>query len=67
MFAVDSRAQIQGETKALALTGTLVMGGLLLLAFASLRALALRCCRWPRGIVAGIAAVSVWCSAACTA
>ena len=58
-FAVDSRAQIQGETKALALTGTLVMGGLLLLAFASLRALGAAMLPVASGIVAGVAAVSV--------
>ena len=58
-FAVDSRAQIQGETKALALTGTLVMGGLLLLAFASLRALGAAMLPVASGIVAGVAAVSL--------
>src|SRR5439155_5261945 len=35
-FAVDSRAQIQSETRWLALAGSVLMGGLLLLAFASL-------------------------------
>ena len=58
-FAVDSRAQIQDETKALALTGTLVMGGLLLVAFASLRALGAAMLPVASGIVAGVAAVSL--------
>jgi predicted exporter len=58
-FAVDSREQIRGETKALALTGTVVMGGLLLLAFASLRALGAALLPVASGIVAGVATVSL--------
>jgi predicted exporter len=58
-FAVDSRAQIQSETKALALTGTVLMGGLLLLAFASWRALGAALLPVASGIVAGVAAVSI--------
>jgi predicted exporter len=58
-FAVDSREQIRGETKALAITGTIVMGGLLLVAFASLRALGAALLPVASGIVAGVAAVSL--------
>jgi predicted exporter len=58
-FAVDSRAQIQAETKALVITGTLLMGSLLLIAFASLRALGAAMLPVATGIVAGIAAVSL--------
>ena len=58
-FAVDSREQIRGETKALAITGTVMMGGLLLVAFASLRALAAALLPVASGIVAGVAAVSL--------
>ncbi|HEU5297459.1 MAG TPA: MMPL family transporter [Burkholderiaceae bacterium] len=58
-FAVDSRAQIQAETRALAITGTVLMGGLMLLAFASLRALAAAMVPVATGIVAGVAAVSL--------
>jgi predicted exporter len=58
-FAVDSRAQIQSETKTLAITGTVLMGGLLLIAFASLPALAAAMLPVATGIVAGVAAVSL--------
>lgn len=58
-FAVDSRAQIEGEAKTLAITGTVVMGGLLLVAFASLRALGAALLPVASGIVAGVAAVSL--------
>jgi predicted exporter len=58
-FAVDSRTQIQSETKALAITGTVLMGGLLLVAFASLQALAAAMLPVATGIVAGVAAVSL--------
>jgi len=58
-FAVDSRAQIQAETRALAITGTLLMGTLLLITFASLRALAAAMLPVATGIVAGVAAVSL--------
>jgi len=59
LFAVDSRAQIQSETRWLALAGSVVMGGLLLLAFASLGALAAAALPVATGVVAGIAAVSL--------
>ena len=58
-FAVDSRAQIEAETKALAITGSVLMGGLLLIAFASLPALAAAMLPVATGIVAGVAAVSL--------
>jgi predicted exporter len=58
-FAVDSREQIRGETQALAITGTVVMGGLLLVAFASLRALGAALLPVATGIVAGVATVSL--------
>ncbi len=58
-FAVDSRERIRTETKALAITGTFVMGGLLLLAFASWRALGAAVLPVASGIVAGVASVSL--------
>jgi len=58
-FAVDSRTQIQTEAKALALTGTVLMGTLLLITFASLRALAAAVLPAVTGVVAGVAAVSL--------
>jgi predicted exporter len=58
-FAVDSRDRIRSETKALAITGTFVMGGLLLLAFASWRALGAAVLPVASGIVAGVASVSL--------
>lgn len=59
VFAVQSRAQIEQEAIQLAIVGSLVMGGLLLLAFASLPALAVALLPVATGIVAGIAAVSI--------
>jgi predicted exporter len=58
-FAVDSRAQIRGETMALALTGTLAISALLLVAFASVRALGAAVLPVASGIVAGVATVSI--------
>ena len=58
-FAVDSREQIRSETKTLAITGTIMMGGLLLVTFASLRALAAAVLPVASGIVAGVATVSL--------
>jgi predicted exporter len=58
-FAVDSRDRIRSETKTLAITGTVVMGGLLLLAFASWRALGAAVLPVASGIVAGVASVSL--------
>ncbi len=58
-FAVDSRDRIRAETQALVITGTFVMGGLLLLAFASWRALGAAVLPVASGIVAGVTAVSL--------
>lgn len=58
-FAVDSRTQIQTEARALAITGTVLMGGLLLVAFASLRALAAALLPVATGVLAGVVAVSL--------
>src|SRR5262249_2623059 len=52
LFAVDSRAQIQSETRWLAIAGSVLMGGLLLLAFASLGALAAAALPVATGVVA---------------
>ncbi len=59
VFAVQSRDQIKGEATHLATVGGLVMGGLLLLAFASLRALALALLPVVTGVVVGTAAVGL--------
>jgi len=59
VFAVHSRAQIKDEAIHLAVVGGIVMSGLLLLAFASLRALAVALLPVATGVVAGTAAVSL--------
>ena len=59
VFAAQSRAQIEREVRLLAIVGSVVMGSLLLLAFASLRALAVAMLPVATGIVAGIVAVSL--------
>lgn len=59
VFSVQSRSLIEREVKELAAVGTLAIGGLLLLAFASLRALAVALLPVVSGIVAGVAAVSL--------
>lgn len=59
LFAVESRARIEREVHRLAIAGTLVMGGVLWLAFASLPALAVAFLPVASGVVAGIAAVSL--------
>ena len=59
VFAVQSRARIEHEVKLLAGAGTLVIGGLLLLTFGSLRALAVAMLPVATGVVSGIAAVSL--------
>lgn len=58
-FAVDSRAQIEREVRQLAMVGAVVMGGVLYLAFASLRALAVAFVPVMTGLVAGTVAVSL--------
>ncbi len=59
VFAVQSRAQIKSEAIHLATVGGIVMGGLLLLAFASPRALVIALLPVATGVVAGTAAVSL--------
>lgn len=59
VFAVDSRAQIEREVKQLALVGTLLMGAVLLAAFASLPALVVAFVPVASGVVGGIVAVSL--------
>ncbi|MED5618429.1 MMPL family transporter [Ideonella sp. BN130291] len=59
VFAVDTRARIQHEATVLAIVGLFAVGGLLLAAFASLRALAVAMLPVATGVVAGIAAVSI--------
>ena len=59
LFGVDSRAQIEREIRWLAIAGTLLMSSLLLLAFASLRALLLAALPVASGVLVGIAAVSI--------
>lgn len=59
LFATQSRQQIEHETKQLAAVGGIVIGALLLLAFASLRALLVAWLPVASGVVAGTAAVSL--------
>ena len=59
VFAVQSRAQIEREVKLLSFFGTALIGGLLLLAFGSLRALAAAMLPVVTGVVSGITAVGL--------
>ncbi len=59
VFSVQSRDQIKSEAVRLALIGAFVIGGLLLLAFASPRALVVALLPVATGVVAGAAAVSM--------
>ena len=59
VFSVDSRARIEREVHRLAIAGALLMGTLLLLAFASLKALAVAALPVATGVLAGIVAVSL--------
>ena len=59
LFGVDSRAQIEREVHWLAAAGTVLMGALLLMAFASLPALFVAMLPVATGVVAGVAAVSL--------
>jgi predicted exporter len=59
VFGVNSRAQIETEIRWLAIAGTALMSTLLLLAFASLPALAVALLPVASGVLVGIAAVSV--------
>ncbi len=58
-FAVASRASIKGEVERLAVLGSVLIVALLLVAFASLRALAVAVVPVATGVLAGIAAVSL--------
>jgi predicted exporter len=59
VFSVQSRDQIKGEAMHLAIVGGIVMGTLLLLAFASPRALVIALLPVATGVVAGTATVSL--------
>lgn len=59
VFAVDSRAQIEREVHQLAIAGTVLMGAVLLLAFASLPAVAVAFVPVASGVVGGVVAVSL--------
>lgn len=59
VFAVDSRARIEGEVHRLAMAGALVVGTLLLLTFASLPAMAVAALPVASGVLGGIVAVSL--------
>ena len=59
VFSVQSRAQIKGEAHHLAAVGGVVVGCLLLLAFASPRALAIAMLPVATGVVVGTAAVAL--------
>jgi predicted exporter len=58
-FGVSSRAQIKSEVERLAIAGSVIMVGLLLLSFGSLRALGTAVLPVATGVVAGIAVVSL--------
>lgn len=59
VFGVESRAQIEQEVEWLAKAGTLLMAALLLVAFASLPALAVSLLPVATGVLVGVAAVSL--------
>ncbi len=59
VFGVDSRADIEAEVKRLALAGAVLVSALLLLAFASLPALAVALLPVATGVLAGIATVAL--------
>ncbi len=59
VFAVQSRAQIEREVKLLAIAGSVVVGGLLLFAFGSLRALLVALLPVATGVASGVAAVGL--------
>jgi len=59
VFAVESRATIKDEVERLAIAGTVVMVLLLVVAFGSLRPLAIASLPVASGVVAGIVAVSL--------
>ena len=59
VFSVDSRTQIEAEIKWLAITGTVLLSALLLLAFASPLALGVAMLPVVTGVVVGVVAVSL--------
>jgi predicted exporter len=59
VFAVQSRSSIEVESKKLAIVGTILASALLLLAFASPRALLVAMLPVVSGVLVGIAAVSI--------
>ena len=59
VFGVASRTQIKAEVERLAIAGSVVIVTLLLVAFGSLRALAIAVLPVATGVLAGIAAVSI--------
>jgi predicted exporter len=59
VFAVQSRSSIEAEVKRLAVVGTVLASALLLLAFASLRALGVALLPVASGVLVGITAVSL--------
>lgn len=59
VFSVDSRARIEQEAHRLGLAGAVLMGTLLLVSFASLRALAVAFLPVVTGVLAGVAAVGL--------
>ncbi len=59
VFAVSSRTQIEQEVTVFAITGTLLMAGLLFLAFGSVRAVLVAFVPVATGVVGGITAVSL--------
>lgn len=60
VFAVESRATIEAEVQRLAIAGSIAMLALLLVAFGSLRPLAIAALPVASGVVAGIVAVSLF-------
>ena len=59
VFGVASRAQIKAEVERLAIAGSVIVVALLLVAFGSLRSLAIAVLPVATGVLAGIAAVSL--------
>lgn len=59
VFSVQSRARIEHEATLLGAAGLVLVGGMLLAAFASLRALAVAMLPVGTGVVAGLAAVAL--------
>lgn len=60
VFSVQSRATIESEVQRLAMAGTIAMVALLVIAFGSLRPLAIAVLPVASGVVAGVVAVSLW-------